>query len=116
MLNRLLNRYRLRKDWPTATASIVSATFHDTRSGGTYEVAYTFWVGGRVYSGAYWERGSGDSSYQKPNDPISIQYNPQDPNDNFNPEYDNNTTFFPVVAGVAIVLGIAAVVVMAMKR
>jgi hypothetical protein len=115
MLDRLLHARRRRR-WPTATASLVSATFHDTRSGGSYEVAYTFWVEEHIYSGAYWESGSVSSYNLKPNDPIPIQYDPQDPNNNFNPDYDNNINVAPVVVGLAFVLGIVAVIVMAMEK
>jgi len=106
MFERLRNRYAGRHDWPIASASI-SCSEH--RAGGRgdpdgyYAVAYSFWIDGHIYGGEYSTR------YEvKEDETIAIRYNPQDPNINFNPEYDflyqNKVPLIAVLAGAMIAI------------
>jgi hypothetical protein len=110
MFERLRNRYASRQDWPVASASLCSSEHRAGSRGdpdGYYDVVYTFWIDGHIYEGRY------SSRYDlNKDDTIAIRYNPQDPNINFNPEYDflyqNGVPLIAVLAG--IVVAIAGVV------
>jgi len=88
MFDRLISRLHGTHDWPSITASVTSVTFRSSaRNLSYYDVSFAFWVEGHIYSGTYTEGVEG-SYYLKTTDPITVLYNPKDPNINFNPDVD----------------------------
>ena len=112
MFERLRNRYAGRHDWPIASASICSTELRAGGRGdpdGYYDVVYSFWIDGHIYGGEY------SSRYDPEKDEtIDVRYNPQDPNINFNPDYDflykNGVT--PIAVLIGVVIAIAGIVLL----
>jgi hypothetical protein len=118
MLDRLISRFHGTHDWPSVTGSVTSVTFRSSaRNVSFYDIFFSFWVEGHIYSGSYTEGVEG-AYYLKPQDPVTILYNPRDPNINFNPDVDSLYIygFKPFLIGAAILLAIIAFFVFMMAR